>query len=161
MSKRSHDENYDIEAERSRPPQPSVESVAVERLKLIEQTIPNLNEENTTLMNECISLIGCMKETDKHRLSQRQKQIDIGKNTVEYKSYLESTPVSDRLPRNQYTTQPRTPDKTDVCSARAFEGRIRAWRRMLHGIYTKQRTGEFDEYEEEMRNAAIQAANEL
>ena len=32
------------------------------------------------------------KETDPHRISQRQRQIDFGKNTIGYQRYLEQYP---------------------------------------------------------------------
>jgi hypothetical protein len=67
------------------------------------------------------------RETDDKRLAARQKQLDIGKNTVGYQKYLESTPHVDRRKGD-----PRTPDKHQVCSKRSWDGQVRKWRRQLH-----------------------------
>lgn len=68
------------------------------------------------------------RETDPHRLAQRQKQIDLGKNTLGYQRYREAVPREKRNRR----TDPVTPDVYQVCSKRAFEGQVKKWRRMLH-----------------------------
>lgn len=68
------------------------------------------------------------RETDQHRLAQRQKQIDLGKNTLGYQRYREAVP---REKRNR-KKDPSTPDVYQVCSKRAFEGQVKKWRRMLH-----------------------------
>lgn len=66
-------------------------------------------------------------ESDPHRLCQRQKQIDYGKNTLGYERYTEM------VPRYQRTkVHPRTPDIRQVCSKRSWDGQIRKWRRLLH-----------------------------
>ena len=68
------------------------------------------------------------RETDPHRVSQRQRQIDFGKNTIGYQRYLEQYPNKSKRPRNL----PRTPDVHKKCSKRAFDGQVRSWRRKLH-----------------------------
>ncbi|KAL4421471.1 hypothetical protein ABPG75_010762 [Micractinium tetrahymenae] len=68
------------------------------------------------------------RETDPHRLAQRQKQIDMGKNTLGYQRYRQAVP---REKRNR-KTDPITPNVYQVCSKRAFEGQVKKWRRMLH-----------------------------
>jgi len=69
-------------------------------------------------------------ETDQARLATRQKQIDYGKNTVGYDNYLKLCAKEKRgRDSNRF---PLTPDKTDKCSKRAFDGRIKVWRRALH-----------------------------
>lgn len=73
-----------------------------------------------------ISLI----ETDPHRLSKRQKQIDFGKNTIGYDNYVKSVPKSAR--RGYRFEEPRTPDKGQKYSKRQWDGMIRSWRRTLH-----------------------------
>ncbi|GHP03095.1 hypothetical protein PPROV_000185000 [Pycnococcus provasolii] len=67
------------------------------------------------------------REEDARRLAQRQKQIDFGKNTRGYERYSALVPREKRKFDN-----PWTPDKTAPCSKRAFDGRIRKWRRELH-----------------------------
>lgn len=67
-------------------------------------------------------------ETDPHRIQQRQRQIDFGKNTIGYQRYLEKYPVKRKRPRHL----PSTPDVRKKCSKRAFAGQVRAWRRRLH-----------------------------
>lgn len=68
------------------------------------------------------------RETDPHRLSQRQRQIDFGKNTIGYQRFVEAYPVKHRRPKEV----PRTPDVHKKCSKRAFDGLVRVWRRRLH-----------------------------
>ena len=68
------------------------------------------------------------RETDPHRLSQRQRQIDFGKNTVGYQRLSEAYPNKRNRPRDV----PKTPDVHKKCSKRAFDGLVRVWRRRLH-----------------------------
>ncbi|KAG0626385.1 hypothetical protein M758_2G121800 [Ceratodon purpureus] len=80
-----------------------------------------------TLAKAPISAPAKPVEVDPHRLCQRQKQIDYGKNTLGYERY------TDTVPRYQRTkTDPRTPDIRQVCSKRSWDGQIRKWRRLLH-----------------------------
>lgn len=65
--------------------------------------------------------------TDEHRLSQRQKQLDYGKNTMAYGRYITETPRHCRQVRD-----PRTPDKFQICSTRSWTGQVKSWRRRLH-----------------------------
>ncbi|OQS01637.1 hypothetical protein ACHHYP_00527 [Achlya hypogyna] len=76
------------------------------------------------------------RETDPHKLAQRQKQIDYGKNTIGYDRYLQLVPVSERK-RNIH---PSTPDKTQMMSKRAWDGRLRVWRAALHAFDPKDNT---------------------
>jgi hypothetical protein len=65
--------------------------------------------------------------SDTHKLSQRQKQIDFGKNTLSYERYRRE------VPRKERTFQdPRTPDISDPMSKRRFDGKVKQWRRGLH-----------------------------
>ncbi|XP_046850272.1 histone RNA hairpin-binding protein-like [Xenia sp. Carnegie-2017] len=65
--------------------------------------------------------------TDEHRLAQRQKQIDYGKNTVAYGRYVMQKPRHCRS-----VEDPKTPDKFQVCSTRSWTGQVRCWRIKLH-----------------------------
>lgn len=64
------------------------------------------------------------REEDPRRLAARQKQIDIGMNTVGYKKFLER-PVKS-------PNDPKIPDIYQVCSKRSWDGQVRKWRRELH-----------------------------
>ncbi|XP_028391641.1 histone RNA hairpin-binding protein-like [Dendronephthya gigantea] len=65
--------------------------------------------------------------TDEHRLAQRQKQIDYGKNTSAYGRYITEKPRHCRS-----VEDPKTPDKFQSCSTRSWTGQVRCWRRKLH-----------------------------
>ena len=67
------------------------------------------------------------KITDPHKLQQRQKQIDLGKNTLAYERY-----ARDVKRHNRQRGDPRTPDITEPDSKRQFDGRVKEWRRKLH-----------------------------
>ena len=65
------------------------------------------------------------RETDPHRLSQRQKQVDIGKNTRAYVRYIELVPKHRRRWFGKKPVDPTTPDVAQICSKRAFDGQVR------------------------------------
>lgn len=65
-------------------------------------------------------------EDDQHRVSQRQKQIDLGKDTLAYDSYVNAVPLRLRKPQH-----PMTPLATQRCSRRSFVGQMKRWRKML------------------------------
>ena len=67
------------------------------------------------------------RETDPHKIAQRQKQIDLGKNTLGYDLYVQAVPRQSRGKEH-----PRTPDVTRKCSKRAWAGLFTVWRRALH-----------------------------
>eukprot|EP00042_Codosiga_hollandica_P017321 m.47067 g.47067 ORF g.47067 m.47067 type:complete len:144 (-) comp47509_c0_seq1:169-600(-) len=67
-------------------------------------------------------------ESDEHRLQQRMKQIEFGKNTLGYTLYLQSVPKKDR----KKGEHPVTPDVKRKCSKRAWDGLVRNWRKALH-----------------------------
>eukprot|EP01127_Copromyxa_protea_P009910 TRINITY_DN2375_c0_g1_i1.p1 TRINITY_DN2375_c0_g1~~TRINITY_DN2375_c0_g1_i1.p1 ORF type:complete len:366 (+),score=100.63 TRINITY_DN2375_c0_g1_i1:52-1149(+) len=67
------------------------------------------------------------RESDLHRLEQRQKQIDYGKKTVGYERFNSMFPKDKREPGH-----PVTPRKNQKCSKRSWDGQIRKWRRELH-----------------------------
>lgn len=70
------------------------------------------------------------KKNHERRIQQRLKQILFGKNTKGYDNYLQAVPKEKRLIGN--LTHPVTPDAYDDCSKRAFDGRLKKWRRALH-----------------------------
>lgn len=76
------------------------------------------------------------KETDAKRLTARQKQVDIGMNTVGYRRYLELVPIEKR--------SLKAPDIYQVCSKRSWDGQVRKWRRELHK-YDPEGTKEEDD----------------
>jgi hypothetical protein len=71
------------------------------------------------------------KDSEAHRLAQRQKQIDYGKNTVGYQNYLAAVPKEQR----ERFTHPSTPDIHVQIGKRQWDGLVRrrptacpAWR---------------------------------
>jgi len=64
------------------------------------------------------------------RIEKRQRQIDIGKATDGYQNYTKKIKKQDRKPNS--IRYPRTPDKREHISKRAWDARIRRWRRQLH-----------------------------
>lgn len=117
-------------------PVPVIEAVAdaVIPALVVEPITPavaNVVEPETTVADPTDDLNkkikGMLKEDDPRRLSQRQKQIDYGKNTAGYVNYIAAVPKSKRKRED-----PKTPNKHQVCSKRSWDGQIRKWRRMLH-----------------------------
>eukprot|EP01132_Coremiostelium_polycephalum_P009189 gene9189-11263_t len=68
-----------------------------------------------------------LREQDPKRLQARQRQIDIGKMTDGYLNYLKSISKSKRK-----QSDPKTPNKNQICSKRSWDGQVRKWRRLLH-----------------------------
>lgn len=85
---------------------------------------------------------GAVPETDPRRLEQRQKQIDRGKATAEYKLYLSRVPIETRVYQLRYESHPVTPNKTQGCSKRSWDGQVRKWRRLLHAFVDNVKKGE-------------------
>jgi len=67
------------------------------------------------------------RETDNHRLNQRQKQIDFGKNTPGYLNYVSEVPIDTRS-----KADPWTPDIHKKYPKRVWDVIVRTWRRQLH-----------------------------
>ncbi|KAL1530410.1 hypothetical protein AB1Y20_001315 [Prymnesium parvum] len=65
------------------------------------------------------------RETDPHRIAQRIKQIEYGKNTLIYTRYRQEV-------RKRTRDDPQTPDIFEKSAKRAFDGKVKAWRRALH-----------------------------
>ncbi|EGG21991.1 hypothetical protein DFA_01877 [Cavenderia fasciculata] len=73
------------------------------------------------------SLKKILKEDNPKRLQARQRQLDIGKATIGYKTF--STAVSKSKRKK---SDPKTPNKNQICSKRSWDGQVRKWRRLLH-----------------------------
>jgi len=74
-----------------------------------------------------VTLPAAVAEDNERRLAQRQRQIELGKATVGYQSYVAQV-ASDQRPPNA----PRTPDKQLKTSKRSWDASVRRWRRQLH-----------------------------
>ncbi|XP_050350495.1 histone RNA hairpin-binding protein [Nymphalis io] len=106
--------------------------------KKIKLNIKNETEENGKPKRKLLEL-----ETDPSILQRRQKQIDYGKNTVGYHSYLQKVPIDKRTKED-----PKTPDKYTKYSRRSWDMLIKMWRKKLHQYDTeanKEPTMESDE----------------
>ncbi|KAJ0397735.1 hypothetical protein P43SY_007203 [Pythium insidiosum] len=84
---------------------------------------PRTMERDTSV----VRTMATERETDEHRLSQRQKQIDYGKNTLGYDRYCAQVPRHKRRKGD-----PMTPDKTLKVSKKGFDAMVRRWRQALH-----------------------------
>uniref|UniRef100_M4B5M8 Histone RNA hairpin-binding protein RNA-binding domain-containing protein n=1 Tax=Hyaloperonospora arabidopsidis (strain Emoy2) TaxID=559515 RepID=M4B5M8_HYAAE len=92
--------------------------------------IRSADERRSRNRNEGITVktLSDEKETDPHRLAQRQKQIDYGKNTIGYDRYCAQVPRRERR-RGKH---PMTPDKNLCVGKKVFDGFVRKWRQALH-----------------------------
>jgi hypothetical protein len=90
----------------------------------------------------------CSAEVEARRLRQREKQIQFGYNTVGYQRYTTDIPRESRTREH-----PRTPDKNQKCSKRAWDGQVRKWRRALHQWDT---TDMQEEWQQKQLDAAAQ-----
>ncbi|ETP29199.1 hypothetical protein F442_21630 [Phytophthora nicotianae P10297] len=86
------------------------------------------NSDNSDVKGPMVKTLADEKETDPHRLAQRQKQIDYGKNTIGYDRYCAQVPRHQRRPGKH----PMTPDKTKCIGKKVFDGMVRKWRQALH-----------------------------
>ncbi|CEM07551.1 unnamed protein product [Vitrella brassicaformis CCMP3155] len=71
-------------------------------------------------------------ELDEHRLLQRGRQIEIGKDTEGYRQYSAHVPKDRRKPHWSDSLHPQTPNIHECCPKRHFDSRVRLWRRQLH-----------------------------
>ncbi|KAF2070220.1 hypothetical protein CYY_008466 [Polysphondylium violaceum] len=121
-------------------PQQQKKKLATEDLESLDvENNNNTDNNNTTIVpaaenDESVDLTASAsakkqpaREADPKRLAARQRQIDIGKMTVGYKNFIEQVPKSKRKP-----TDPKTPNKYQICSKRSWDGQVRKWRRLLH-----------------------------
>merc|ERR1719204_1678182 len=68
-------------------------------------------------------------ERDFHRITQRMRQIDIGKATPEYRNYTELVPRHERKPHH-----PRTPNPRHKMPNKWWKTAINRWRKALHAF---------------------------
>lgn len=66
-------------------------------------------------------------EEDAHRVSQRQKQIDYGKNTIAYDRFAAVKPREQRV-----RGDPMTPIAKQKCSKRSFAGQVTSWKKKVY-----------------------------
>lgn len=96
------------------------------------------NEQQSKELNEYVEKVAAKYKLDKEVLKQqietnpevlrkRQKNINFGKVTEEYKKYIEKVSKKKRE-----SFHPRTPNKFRKCSRRKFDGLIKKWRKLLH-----------------------------
>lgn len=101
-------------------------------------------------------------ERDEHRVKQRDKQIMFGKVTEGYRNYTAVVPKEDRQTGNE--NHPVTPRVNQVCSKRAWDNQIGAWRRALHlwdlGPSAEEMRMECGALEERKKSARIAPAPE-
>merc|ERR1719393_504370 len=76
------------------------------------------------------------------RFSQREKQLLVGKGTRGYRRFLRMIPKQMRKPGD-----PQTPRVAEQCSKRAFDGRLKQWRILLHAFSPREREDEGEERE--------------
>jgi len=72
-------------------------------------------------------------EEDFHRITQRMRQIDIGKATDGYRNYLEKVPKEKRKPHH-----PRTPNPRHKMPNKWWKKAINKWRKALHAFDDKK-----------------------
>lgn len=87
-----------------------------------------LEHQKQTVTRKGVPIGSRGQETDQHRIAQRQKQIDYGKNTLGYQEYCKAIPRENR----KQGTDPQTPDIHLKISKRGFDGLVKIWRRGLH-----------------------------
>lgn len=91
-------------------------------------------------------------ETDEHRIAQRQKQIDYGKNTLAYDKFSSVWPREKRL-----RGHPMTPVAKQKCSKRSFAGQVTSWKKRFYAFVVemeqeeKRKKGEMVEAEKKGR----------
>merc|ERR1740138_1938822 len=92
---------------------------------------------------ECVALdnneAGTQEEWAR-RFSQREKQLLVGKGTRGYRRFLRMIPKQARK-----TGDPQTPRVAEQCSKRAFDGRLKQWRILLHAFSPRDSEDEGDD----------------
>ena len=67
-----------------------------------------------------------------HRFYQREKQVQVGKNTIGYRNLQ-------RIPPEKRPSDVHTPRVQEICSKRVFDNRVRVWRIKLHQFSPEER----------------------
>jgi len=70
-------------------------------------------------------------ETDQEVLGRRAKQIELGKNTLDYDKYVQ---LVQRVERKDF--MPRTPNKYKKYGRRRWDGAVRTWKQQIHTTIT-------------------------
>ncbi|KAI3636183.1 hypothetical protein MIR68_005535 [Amoeboaphelidium protococcarum] len=104
------------------------DAMVLDQMEDIQETIVPVQGGDEVVQQERPKISPPPPSDPERRLAQRQKQIDIGKNTPEYRNYISIKPNKNR--RGRY--DPQTPDKHQDISKRNWEGQMKVWRRKLH-----------------------------
>lgn len=95
-------------------------------------------------------------EEDEHRIAQRQKQIDYGKNTLAYDKF------SAVLPRDKRTRgDPMTPLARQKCSKRSFAGQVTSWKKRVYDFVAALEEVREEREREEKKGAKEDGAEEV
>jgi len=93
-------------------------------------------------------------ETDEDVLNRRDKQMEYGKNTIDYDTYCRIIPKDERT-----DTMPRTPNKHKKYSRRQWDGMVKNWKQMIHKVvatYNENNENEdMDESSEEGASGSV------
>eukprot|EP00792_Barthelona_sp_PAP020_P012967 TRINITY_DN787_c0_g1_i1.p1 TRINITY_DN787_c0_g1~~TRINITY_DN787_c0_g1_i1.p1 ORF type:complete len:168 (-),score=55.82 TRINITY_DN787_c0_g1_i1:76-579(-) len=89
--------------------------------------IDNNNEHGMIVLDSGVKTRPKHIETDKRRISQRQRQINIGKDNPSYKKYLKAVPKEERG-----ADDPVTPNIFQRIGKRQLDKQIKYWRQLLH-----------------------------
>jgi len=88
--------------------------------------------EDSWMVTETVPLaktVEASQEEWERRFCQREKQVMVGKGTRGYQQYVAMIPKEKRSARD-----PSTPRVAEQCSKRAFDGRLKQWRILLHAF---------------------------
>merc|ERR1712228_714189 len=95
----------------------------------------NKNQNKFRQQNNCNNKIYKKKESevDFHRITQRMRQIDIGKATPEYMNYISMIPKTQRSAQH-----PRTPNPREKMPNKWWKKKMNDWRKALHAFDVKE-----------------------
>ena len=88
----------------------------------------------------------------------REKQIEYGKNTVDYDRYIELVRREDRKDR-----MPRTPNKNRKYSRRQWDGLVKSWKQNIHNTVAALEAAEdkVTDWAEEVKTEDFDWADEV